>query len=152
VLFETCNHIVLFRSIQQQLSGGNGLRKLAHDRQRCGSVRLPLQRPLQLAVKAVNPDEKNSAVQVYLQLGDYSYHLRALQLLCHQTLNEPLFNKLRTEQQLGYSVSISPSTLHNYLQLSMLHHVPDMSLCSCTVPGQSLIKLCLRENATKNVS
>jgi secreted Zn-dependent insulinase-like peptidase len=85
----------------------------ARERQRYGCVQLPLQSKPVLAVKAVNPDEMNSAVQVYLQLGEYTCHLRALQLLCHQVLSEPLFNELRTEQQLGYSVNITTRTLQN---------------------------------------
>jgi secreted Zn-dependent insulinase-like peptidase len=102
---------VLFRSIHQQLSGGNCSGMLAHDRQRCACVLLPLQRPLRLAAKAVNPDEMNTAVMVYIQLGEYWYRLRALQLLCHQTLSEPLFNTLSTEQQLGCPVCIYTGTL-----------------------------------------
>lgn len=82
----------------------------ASDRRCSGCVQLALRSQPVLAAKAVNPDEMNSAVQVYMQLGPYGFRLRALQLLCQQILNEPLFNELRTEQQLGYSVHIAPST------------------------------------------
>jgi hypothetical protein len=117
---------VLFRSIHQQLSGGDCSEMLAHDRQRCGFVILPVQRPLRLAAKAVNPDEMISAVMLYMQLGEYSYRLRALQLLCQQTWSEPLFNTLRTEQQLGYSDCIYTGTL----RISM-----NGSSCVCAVAG-----------------
>ena len=83
----------------------------ASDRRCSGCVQLALRSQPVLAAKALNPDEMNSAVQVYMQLGPYGFRLRALQLLCQQILNEPLFNELRTEQQLGYSVHIAPSTL-----------------------------------------
>eukprot|EP00892_Ulva_mutabilis_P011819 jgi/Ulvmu1/9009/UM005_0100.1 len=58
---------------------------------------------------AVNAKEANSAMQVYLQLGKTSLRLRALQLLCEQVVKESLWHKLRTEQQLGYSVGSSPT-------------------------------------------
>lgn len=114
------------RGIQQELAGG--LAASASDRQCSGCVQLALHSQPTLAAKAINPDEMNSAVQVYMQLGAYSSRQRALQLLCQQVLNEPLFNELRTEQQLGYSVFISPSA---FLCRWLVCHAPRLSFM-CT--------------------
>lgn len=103
------------RGIQQDLSSGLGAN--TNERQLSGCVQLTSQKTLVLAAKAVNPDEMNSAVQVYMQLGEYSCSMRAVQLLCQQVLNEPLFSELRTEQQLGYSVHISPTLTSGTLGL-----------------------------------
>jgi len=51
-----------------------------------------------------DPDNINSAIEVILQVGpDDPHRLAPLQLLA-QIAQEPCFNKLRTEQQLGYIV------------------------------------------------
>lgn len=61
-----------------------------------------------LATNVQSPDEKMSAVQLYLQLGPQTHQMRALQLLCHQMLRTQLFNILRTQQQLGYAIEVDP--------------------------------------------
>jgi hypothetical protein len=50
-----------------------------------GCVQLSASLPVRvLAERAVNPNEQNSALQVYLQLGPYTPEVRAMQLLCEQ--------------------------------------------------------------------
>ena len=109
--------VSLCRSIQSQLSGA--LTASAGGAHRLGCASLKVNAKPVLARQAVNPDESNSAIQLYLQLGKYSYQLRALQFLCQQVLSERLFNQLRTEQQLGYSVHISPSTFGHLMASKM---------------------------------
>jgi len=50
---------------------------------------------------AVNP---NSALLCYFQAGPYSYELSALCTILFSLLNEPLFEQLRNQEQLGYVV------------------------------------------------
>jgi Peptidase M16 inactive domain len=153
---------------------GQALQAGQRDHARCAL--LPPEVTHLLAKPAHNPDERNSVVQAYLQLGEYSARARALQLLCHQArtsraaashthfmrvthaahepcalppsltssgqtahespvrrsrprcrhkrtaagaqvIDEPLYHALRTEQQLGYSVSGSPTNTAGMLGL-----------------------------------
>ena len=55
-----------------------------------------------------NPNEPSVAVDVYYQLGQYSFnddHNMVYLDLLEQALYEPFFDQLRTKQQLGYSVN-----------------------------------------------
>jgi hypothetical protein len=47
---------------------------------------LPPSVPHVIRVSALNPDEKNSAVHVYVMIGPTSIRTKALQRLCHQVL------------------------------------------------------------------
>lgn len=52
-----------------------------------------------------NPENLNSAIEFYLQVGDYQdYKLRALLHMYDQITHEPAFDTLRTKEQLGYMV------------------------------------------------
>ena len=64
------------------LLGGEKLHAAERPLARCAV--LPATVQYGLARRALNPDERNSAVQVYVQLGEYALQRRALQLLCHQ--------------------------------------------------------------------
>jgi len=56
---------------------------------------------------AQNPNELNSALEIYFQVGtDQSENWLLLALLA-QLLEQPFYNELRTKQQLGYIVSSS---------------------------------------------
>jgi nardilysin len=69
-------------------------------------VRIPPGPPgYKLIVVPGNPKEKNTCVEAYYQLGSFDLtHFTLLELL-EDLLSEPFFNNLRTQQQLGYSVS-----------------------------------------------
>ena len=58
-----------------------------------------------------NKSEKNSVVELYFQieqdLGLGSIKLKALIDLFEEVVDEPLFNQLRTKEQLGYAVECS---------------------------------------------
>jgi len=53
---------------------------------------------------AINPEEDNSGLEVYYQLGELTLEGCALADMLHQVMNEPCFDMLRTKQQLGYIV------------------------------------------------
>jgi len=55
-------------------------------------------------VPAVKPDEVNSAVQCYYQVGRMSLELQACMDLLEHVMAEPAYDVLRTKEQLGYSV------------------------------------------------
>ncbi|PVG04445.1 hypothetical protein CPB86DRAFT_778728 [Serendipita vermifera] len=53
-----------------------------------------------------NVDEENSAISFYCHVGDVADpRTRALNSLLSSMINEPFFNVMRTQEQLGYSVS-----------------------------------------------
>jgi insulysin len=61
---------------------------------------------------AVDIEDEDATMVLYLQANDDSLAERALLGLSAQILRTPYFNDLRTEQQLGYVVMASPMVLH----------------------------------------
>lgn len=74
-------HVFTFRNVRAQLAGA---RLHAAERPAACCALLPPAVPHSLTEAAHNPDERNSGIQVYVQLGEYTLRRRALQLLCHQ--------------------------------------------------------------------
>ncbi|KAJ3089747.1 Insulinase (Peptidase M16) [Quaeritorhiza haematococci] len=76
--------------------------------QRFPSMRTQLLRPGQSFIhirQVPNAENLNSAIEYYLQLGDYEDgDVRALSSLFAQIVREPCFDQLRTKEQLGYMV------------------------------------------------
>lgn len=64
---------------------------------------------------AKNKEDNNSAVEAYFQCGLDEVRLRAQLDLLEQMASEPCFNTLRTQEQLGYSVSCGVRLTHNVL-------------------------------------
>ncbi|KAG7394805.1 hypothetical protein PHYBOEH_004657 [Phytophthora boehmeriae] len=56
-----------------------------------------------------NPDNANCAVNCTYQIGEENYLDRARLALFCQMVDEPLFDQLRTKEQLGYTVYSTPS-------------------------------------------
>ena len=54
---------------------------------------------------AKNPTEKNSAVEVYMQVGKDNTRDRVMVDLLTEIMYEPIYNQIRTKDQFGYSVS-----------------------------------------------
>ncbi|KAK4274917.1 hypothetical protein QN277_018076 [Acacia crassicarpa] len=73
---------------------------------------LPSSANLVRDVSVKNKLEKNSVVELYFQIGQDvgmgSTKLKALVDLFDEIVDEPLFNQLRTKEQLGYVVECSP--------------------------------------------
>ncbi|OWY96843.1 Nardilysin [Phytophthora megakarya] len=63
--------------------------------------------------------ERNSIVEVYFQIGKVGPEDRAYAVLLRALLAQPLFNELRTRQQLGYTVTCSIRDTHGVLGLSV---------------------------------
>ncbi|WIA17248.1 hypothetical protein OEZ85_014121 [Tetradesmus obliquus] len=62
---------------------------------------------------ARNPEEENCCVEAYYQIGmSTDLRLRVLTDLMDQVLYEPVYDTLRTKQQLGYSVSSGARLTH----------------------------------------
>jgi len=57
---------------------------------------------------AVDTDQQDAAMVLYLQDPDESTRSRALSALAASVLRQPYFTSLRTEQQLGYVVEVAP--------------------------------------------
>lgn len=75
-------------------------------------VSLPSGANLVRDIRAKNKSETNSVVELYFQIepegGKESIKLKALMDLFDEIVEEPLFNQLRTQEQLGYVVEGSP--------------------------------------------
>jgi nardilysin len=72
-----------------------------------------------LKVRTLLPDDRNSNIENYYQIESYSYKIYAKVTLLIYLLKEPLFDQLRTQQQLGYSVEIESRTLNEYCAISI---------------------------------
>jgi insulysin len=69
-------------------------------------------------------DIDDASMTLYLQGADESFHERALFGLMGQILKTPYFNDLRTEQQLGYAVFVTPSVLRRTPGLAFVVQSP----------------------------
>ncbi|KAI4368936.1 hypothetical protein MLD38_017436 [Melastoma candidum] len=79
-------------------------------------IRLPSFSNLVRDVKVKNKSERNSVVELYYQIepevGVELIKQKALMDLFYEIVEEPLFNQLRTKEQLGYVVESSPRTTY----------------------------------------
>lgn len=58
-----------------------------------------------LRVKSLFPKDKNSVIKSYYQIGERSTESKCLVELLVKVMREPLFNFIRTKEQLGYAVT-----------------------------------------------
>jgi nardilysin len=72
-----------------------------------------------LKVRTLLPDDRNSKVENYYQIEPFSYEIFSRLFILTYLLKEPLFDQLRTQQQLGYSVGITPTGLNDYFAISI---------------------------------
>lgn len=68
-----------------------------------------------LVVKSLLPNDKNSVIKTYYQIGEASTEAKCLVELLTKVMREPLFNFIRTQKQLGYSVICSSKLDHQML-------------------------------------
>lgn len=68
-----------------------------------------------LRVKSLLPNDKNSIVKNYYQIGLGSVEMECLLELLAKVMREPLFNYIRTQEQLGYAVSCAAKNDGNVL-------------------------------------
>ncbi|TMW57430.1 hypothetical protein Poli38472_003355 [Pythium oligandrum] len=70
---------------------------------------------LRIEAKSERAEEKNSQVEYYFQFGEHDVRLLAYADLLHQLMEEPLFDTLRTKQELGYDVSCTVRLTHGVI-------------------------------------
>lgn len=68
--------------------------------------------------RSMLPNDKNSTTTNFIQLGPSSIQLQCLVEFIEKIMEEPLFDILRTQEQLGYSVSCSHRFNYGILGLS----------------------------------
>ncbi|KDO32235.1 hypothetical protein SPRG_02713 [Saprolegnia parasitica CBS 223.65] len=76
---------------------------------------LPSSNGLLLHEGSENSEEVNSIVEVYYQFGNETVATLGMADLLEQMMQEPLFDTLRTKQQLGYEVSCTVRVTHGIL-------------------------------------
>ncbi|DBA04210.1 TPA: hypothetical protein N0F65_004318 [Lagenidium giganteum] len=65
-------------------------------------------------------DDKNTFVEFYYQIGAHNQRWLAYADLLHQLMEEPLFDTLRTKQELGYDVSCTVRITHGVLGFGVM--------------------------------
>jgi len=73
-----------------------------------------------LKVKSLHPNDKNSIVKNYYQIDVNTIESQCLLELLVKTIREPLFNILRTREQLGYAVSCASKNDNDILGFSII--------------------------------
>lgn len=71
-----------------------------------------------LYVKSLLANDKNSTVTNYIQIGPCTIRLQCLVEFVEKVIEEPMFDILRTQQQLGYMVGVSIRYNHGVSGLS----------------------------------
>ena len=66
---------------------------------------VPQGEPMRIDADGRNPDDTNSAVEVYYQIGPQNERGNCLIDVVEKLMEEPIFDELRTKQGLGYDVS-----------------------------------------------
>lgn len=80
------------------------------------TLRIPDNWSLLLTEKAINIEEENSAVEIYIQCGlATDPRTRALVDMVDQLMYEPCYDTLRTKEQLGYTVSSGSRLTHGVM-------------------------------------
>lgn len=72
-----------------------------------------------LRVKSILANDKNSTTTSYIQLGPSSIRLQCLVDFIEKIMEEPLFDILRTQEQLGYSISCSHRYNHGVIGITV---------------------------------
>ena len=83
-------------------------------------VTAPAQKPTRLSISEPNRSNNNAASQVTLQCLDTSEKNHVLIEIMSAIIEEPLFNELRTNQQLGYIVSSGVKAVDQSRTLSVI--------------------------------
>mmetsp|Transcript_13710 Transcript_13710/g.34915 ORF Transcript_13710/g.34915 Transcript_13710/m.34915 type:complete len:1093 (-) Transcript_13710:73-3351(-) len=98
---------------------------------------------MQLAGK--NPGDANSAIELYWQIGAWSAKVAASVSLLEHLMYEPLFDQLRTKQQLGYTVGCSTRSTHGQLGFVIRIVSATHSASACEVAALTFIEGYIQE-------
>ena len=88
-------------------SGGSSLPKKKQFYQFVTKIK-PAKRPIVVTLPSKDAESRNTAVEVYFQVGKDNIVERVIIDLLSHLMNEPLYNQLRTKEQFGYRVHCSP--------------------------------------------
>lgn len=102
-----------------------------------------------LRVKSILPNDKNSTTTSYIQIGPSSIRLQCLIEFIEKIMEEPIFDILRTQEQLGYSVGCSHRMNHGILGLSVT--VQSQQDKNTTAFVDNRIEKFLNENVAKSL-
>lgn len=75
---------------------------------------------LLLEAASEHKDEKNTQVEFYFQIGEHNLERLAYADLLEQLMEEPLFDTLRTKQELGYDVSCTVRVTHGIIGFGVM--------------------------------
>ncbi len=67
---------------------------------------------------SLDPQEPNTAVEIYFQVGKDNVKERVLTDLLCEIIHEPLFDRIRTKEQYGYEVFCAPRWTHGIIGIS----------------------------------
>lgn len=87
--------------------------------------KIPTDQPSALFIKSPLPNDKNSTITNYYQIGKCTIKLQCLIEFVEKLMEEPLFDILRTKEQLGYSVACSHRVNHGICGLSVTLQVQE---------------------------
>lgn len=103
----------LVGSLETQLGRAAASRLISGELPRRNIISIP-ESPFGFLVRerSDHKSEVNTHVEVYYQIGEHSIRHLAYADLLHQLMEEPLFDTLRTKQELGYDVSCTVRVTH----------------------------------------
>lgn len=78
-------------------------------------LKLPQSKSLLVSRPSNHPEEVNAVIQMYFQIGEWNLNDYTLVEVIQQIMEEPLFDTLRTKEQLGYRVSCSTRLTHGVI-------------------------------------
>mmetsp|Transcript_13202 Transcript_13202/g.17204 ORF Transcript_13202/g.17204 Transcript_13202/m.17204 type:complete len:283 (+) Transcript_13202:2-850(+) len=73
----------------------------------CKVLHIPNGKPLLIKRHSIDEQERNNCVEAYFEIGEASLLNKGIADLIEHIMEEPLYDELRTNQQLGYHVSCS---------------------------------------------
>jgi nardilysin len=106
--------------------------------------KIPSDRQHVLYIKSPLPNDKNSTITNYYQIGESTIQTQCLIELVEKIMEEPIFNLLRTKEQLGYAVSCSHRANNGILGFSVTLQVQEEK--HSTVAVNERIEKFLRED------
>lgn len=89
-----------------------------------------------IRVKSLLSNDKNSVIKNYYQIGRSTTESTCLLELLVKVMREPLFNLIRTQEQLGYAVSCSSKNDHDVLGLAITVESQEKRHSSWTVDAK----------------
>lgn len=134
VLWKSNTHLSSFAHGNISVAAASELRKMIEaDLERVSSLlpasdipqrfinKIPSTRTgLLLKARSEHKEEKNTQVEVYYQIGEHNLQILAYADLLEQLMEEPLFDTLRTKQELGYAVSCTVRVTHGIVGFGVM--------------------------------